>query len=43
MTDREVVQFIHYWTSRGVQLPSPVNYPKCFEYYVKLYKFYKEK
>ena len=43
MTDVEVVKFIHYWTSRGVRLPSPTNYPKCFEYYVKLYKLRKEK
>ena len=41
-SDEEIKKFIEYWSSKGVQLPSPTNYPKCFEYYVKMYKFLKK-
>jgi len=40
--DYEITQFIHYWTSRGVKLPSPTNYPQTFKYYVKLWKYAKK-
>jgi hypothetical protein len=36
----EVQEFLDYWDRRGVDLPSPINYPKCFLYYVKLWKYY---
>lgn len=38
--DIEVQEFLDYWDKRGVDLPSPINYPKCFLYYVKLWKYY---
>jgi hypothetical protein len=37
--DDEITKFIHYWNSRGVKLPSPMNYPETFKYYVKLWKY----
>lgn len=38
--DREVLMFMHYFTSRGIKVPNPHNYPKAFEWYVKMYKYY---
>ena len=38
--DIEIQKFLDYWDKRGVDLPSPTNYPKSFYYYVKLWKYY---
>lgn len=38
--DREVLMFMHYFTSRGIRIPDPQNYPKTFKWYVKMYKYY---
>lgn len=39
-SDLEVKAFLEYWERRGIELPNPQNYPKCFLYYVKLWKYY---
>jgi len=40
MDDKEIQQFINHF--KGV-LPDPDNYPKCFDYYYNVWKFYKGK
>ena len=38
MTDEEIKEFIEMFPN----LPDPEQYPMCFKWYVKLYKYYKE-
>lgn len=40
LTDKQLRKMIEYY---GDRLPDPVTYPKCFEYYVKMYLFLKKK
>ena len=35
----DIKKMIKYF---GDSLPSPINYPKTFKYYIKLYKHFKE-
>ena len=37
--DKEVQEFLNMFPN----IPNPDNYPKCFAFYVKLYKYYKSK
>ena len=37
--DKESQEFVDMFP----YIPSPEQYPKCFELYVKLYKYYKSK
>lgn len=41
--DAEIQEFLSYWERRGTKLPNPEMYPKCFEYFVKIYKYYKSR
>ena len=41
--DEEIQKFIDYWNNKGVRLPDPEMYPKCFQYYIKLYKYYQSR
>ena len=39
MTDEEIQEFIEMFPN----LPDPEQYPMCFEWYVKLFWYYKNK
>ena len=39
MTDEEIQEFIEMFPD----LPNPEHYPRCLEWYVKLYWYYKNK
>ena len=39
MTDEEIQEFIEMFPN----LPNPEHYPMCFEWYVKLFWYYKNK
>ena len=41
--EQEIKEFIIYWDRRNVRLPNPDNYPRCFQQYVKLWRYYKER
>lgn len=41
--EKEIQEFIDYWEKRGTKLPDPDMYPKCFEYYIKIWKYYKSR
>lgn len=44
MTDDEVLKAYDELVKEfGDKLPNPDHYPKVFAYYVKLYKYYKER
>lgn len=40
MTDAEIIEFLDYFDGR---LPDPSNYPKCFAYYIQLYRHVKRR
>ena len=40
MTDEQVEEFLKMF--EHIDLPNPEQYPRCFAWYVKLYKYYKE-
>ena len=37
--DKEIEEFLNMFPS----IPNPENYPTCFKWYVKLFKYYKSK
>ena len=39
--DEEIKEFLEMF--KNYDIPNPEHYPKCFAYYVKLYKFYKSR
>ena len=39
MTEEEIQEFLNMFET----VKNPENYPKCFAFYVKLYKYYKSK
>ena len=41
--EQEIKEFIIYWARRNVRLPNPDNYPRCFQQYIKLWRYYKER
>ena len=41
MTDEQIKEFLEMF--KHYDLPNPEHYPRCFAYYVKLYKFYKSR
>ena len=44
MTDEEILKaYKEMVTEFGDKLPNPDHYPRIFAYYVKLYKYYKER
>ena len=38
--EKEIEEFLEMFSH--VNLPDPEQYPMCFKWYVKLYKYYKE-
>ena len=40
-TDEEIKEFLEMFSDYDI--PNPEHYPRCFAYYVKLYKFYKSR
>jgi len=43
MTEQEIKEFLIYYARRGIVLPNPDNYPRCFEHYVKMWKYYRNR
>ena len=41
MTNEQIKEFLEMF--KHYDLPNPEHYPRCFAYYVKLYKFYKSR
>jgi hypothetical protein len=39
----EIKQFLNYWKSQGVTLPDPEQQPIVFGWYVKLYRYYRQR
>lgn len=40
MTDDEINELIEFW---GNRLPNPEHYPKTFMWYVKLWRYYRDR
>ena len=39
--EREVKEFLEMFSH--IDLPNPEHYPRCFAYYVKLFRYYKSR
>lgn len=41
--DQEIEEFLSYYENRGIKLPDPEQYPACFAWYVKVWKYWKSR